>query len=132
MANSEKFKTTIGGQALIEGIMMRGPEKDAIVVRTKEGLQTQITDRKVHPKTSLLAHPPLRGIVNFFDAQVTGVKALMYSADLNPEEAEASSSKFDKWLEKSCQMRSLKMLCLRLRYVLVCCFLFVCCFCCRC
>lgn len=100
MANSEKFKTTIGGQALIEGIMMRGPEKDAIVVRTKDGLQTQITERKVYPKTSPLAHPPLRGVVNFFDAQVTGVKALMYSADLNPEEAEESTSKFDKWLEK--------------------------------
>ena len=36
----EKFKTMIGGQALIEGIMMRGPEKDAIVVRTSTGLQT--------------------------------------------------------------------------------------------
>ena len=35
---NEKFKTTIGGQALIEGIMMRGPEKDAIVIRGKEGL----------------------------------------------------------------------------------------------
>ena len=32
----EKFKTTIGGQALIEGIMMRGPEKDAIAIRTKD------------------------------------------------------------------------------------------------
>ena len=41
MAN-EKFKTMIGGQALIEGIMMRGPEKDAIVVRTPEGLNTEI------------------------------------------------------------------------------------------
>ena len=100
MANSEKFKTMIGGQALIEGIMMRGPEKDAIVVRTKEGLETQITERKIHPKTSPLAHPPLRGIVNFFDAQMTGIKALMYSADLNPEEAEATNSKFDQWLAK--------------------------------
>ena len=34
----EKFKTMIGGQALLEGIMMRGPEKDAIVMRTPEGL----------------------------------------------------------------------------------------------
>ena len=38
----EKFKTMIGGQALIEGIMMRGPEKDAIVVRTSEGLNIDL------------------------------------------------------------------------------------------
>ena len=43
----EKFKTMIGGQALIEGIMMRGPEKDAVVVRTPGGLQTQIKHRKL-------------------------------------------------------------------------------------
>ena len=45
----EKFKTTIGGQALIEGIMMRGPEKDAIVVRGKDGLTLEISDRKIYP-----------------------------------------------------------------------------------
>lgn len=100
MANSEKFKTMIGGQALIEGIMMRGPEKDAIVVRTAEGLTTEVSDRKVYPKKSPLSWPFLRGPVNFFDAQYVGVKALMKSADLNPDAAEESNSKFDKWLEK--------------------------------
>ena len=40
------FRTTIGGQALIEGILMRGPEKDAIVVRAPEGLVTKVTERK--------------------------------------------------------------------------------------
>ena len=99
MMSSEKFKTMIGGQALIEGIMMRGPEKDAIVVRTAEGLTTEVSDRKVHPKTSPLSWPFLRGPVNFFDAQFVGVKALMKSADLNPEAAEETDSKFDKWLE---------------------------------
>ena len=43
----EKFKTMIGGQALIEGIMMRGPEKDAIVVRTPQGLQVDVKPRKI-------------------------------------------------------------------------------------
>ena len=99
MMSSEKFKTMIGGQALIEGIMMRGPEKDAIVVRTEEGLKTEISDRKIRPKTSPLSWPFLRGPVNFFDAQYVGVKALMKSADLNPEAAEETDSKFDKWLE---------------------------------
>ena len=98
--SKETFKTMIGGQALIEGIMMRGPEKDAIVVRTPEGLKTEISDRKIHPKTSPLSWPFLRGPVNFFDAQYTGIKALMKSADLNPEAAAEDSSKFDKWLEE--------------------------------
>ena len=95
----EKFKTMIGGQALIEGIMMRGPEKDAIVVRTKEGLKLDVKPRKVAPKGSFTTWPLIRGAVNFFDAQVTGVKALMYSADLSPEETE-EPSKLDMWLEK--------------------------------
>ena len=99
---TEKFKTTIGGQALIEGIMMRGPKQDAIVVRTKDGLQVEVNERKVHPKKSPLSWPLIRGVVNFFDAQVVGVKALMRSADLSPEESEQEQelSKLDKWLEK--------------------------------
>ena len=102
MANQsqEKFKTMIGGQALIEGIMMRGPEKDAIVTRGADGLQIDIKPRKIHPKDSVLSWPFVRGAVNFFDSQVTGVKALMHSADLSPEETEEEPSKLDKWLEE--------------------------------
>ncbi len=96
----EKFKTMIGGQALIEGIMMRGPKKDAIVVRGKEGVTVEVTDRKLPPKRSLWNLPLLRGVRGFFDAQVTGVKAIMKSADLSPEETEEEASKLDKWLEK--------------------------------
>ena len=100
MQNQEKFKTMIGGQALIEGIMMRGPEKDAVVVRTKDGLQTEVKPRKIHPKGSFCTWPLIRGVVTFFDSQVTGVKALMHSADLSPEEEQETPSKFDQWLEK--------------------------------
>ncbi len=101
MANQqEKFKTMIGGQALIEGIMMRGPEKDAVVVRTKDELKVEVTPRKIHPKGSFCTWPVIRGVVGFFDAQVTGVKALMKSADLSPEEMPEEPSKLDLWLEK--------------------------------
>ena len=95
----EKLRTTIGGQALIEGIMMRGPKKDAIVIRTKEGLTVEVNDRKLNPEGSFKNWPFFRGMFNFFDSQVTGVKALMRSADLAPEEFEEEPSKFEKWLE---------------------------------
>ena len=101
MANQEKFKTSIGGQALIEGILMRGPEKDAIVIRGAEGLQLEVSDRKVYPEGSWKRWPFIRGVFNFFDSQVVGVKALMRSADLAPEEMQEEPSKFDKWLEKT-------------------------------
>ena len=98
----EQFKTVIGGQALIEGIMMRGPEKDAVVVRGKDGLSVEIKPRKLPPEKSALRWPLVRGVYNFFDSQVTGVKSLMRSADLSPEEDDLSQepSKFDLWLEK--------------------------------
>ena len=98
--NTEKFKTTIGGQALIEGIMMRGPKLDAVVVRGKDGLQVETTPRKIYPKSSPMSWPLIRGAVGFFDAQVVGVKALMRSADLSPEENIDEPSKLDLWLEE--------------------------------
>lgn len=96
----EKFKTMIGGQALIEGILMRGPETDAIVIRTKDGLCVETTPRTVNPPKSPKNWPFLRGVFNFFDANVTGVKALLRSADLAPEEMQEEPSKLDLWLEK--------------------------------
>lgn len=98
LQNAEKFKTMIGGQALIEGIMMRGPKKDAIVVRQGEKLSVEVIPRKIRPKNSIMSIPVIRGALNFIDAQICGVKALMRSADLSPEE-EQEPSKFDKWLE---------------------------------
>ena len=97
--SNEQFKTMIGGQALIEGIMMRGPQKDAVVVRTKDGLNIDVKPRKVR-KNGPLTWPLLRGIVGFFDSQVTGIKALMRSADFSPEMGGEEPSKFDAWLEK--------------------------------
>ena len=52
MKKDKQFKTTIGGQALIEGIMMRGPEKDAIVVRGKDGLSLDVKPRKTANPTT--------------------------------------------------------------------------------
>ena len=98
--NQEKFKTMIGGQALIEGIMMRGPEKQSIVVRGPEGLVVKTEDLKmVAKKHPILGWPLIRGVVNFGASMANGIKALMYSAEFYPEE-ESEPSKFDQWLEK--------------------------------
>ena len=96
----EKFKTMIGGQALIEGIMMRGPEKDAIVIQGKDGITIEVNPRKLNAPGSFKSWPFFRGVFNFFDAQVTGVKALMRSVDLAPEEYQEEPSKLDLWLEE--------------------------------
>ena len=95
------FRTTIGGQALIEGILMRGPEKDAIVVRAPEGLVTKVTERKfIKDKFPILGWPIIRGMATFLSSIVTGVKALMFSADYFPDDESVQPGKFDQWLEK--------------------------------
>ena len=104
MAKREKketFRTSIGGQALIEGILMRGPEKQAIVVRAPEGLVTRVEELKlVRDKYPILGLPIIRGVVTFLDSMVKGIKALMFSADYFPDDASAQPSKLDTWLEK--------------------------------
>ncbi len=104
-ANSqEKFKTMIGGQALIEGIYMRGPKKQSIVVRSKDGLVRKVDDLKlIKEKHPICGWPLIRGVVNFGSSMVCGVRALMFSADYYPEEEEQTEqepSKFEQWLEK--------------------------------
>lgn len=94
--SQEKFKTLIGGQALIEGILMQGPDKRAVVVRGPEGLVSKV--EPIKKRTGILTWPLIRGVINFGSSMVNGVKALMYSADFFPEE-EGEPSKFDQWLE---------------------------------
>ncbi|NLL39544.1 MAG: DUF1385 domain-containing protein [Clostridiales bacterium] len=97
-----RYRTTIGGQALIEGILMRGPEKQAIVVRTKDGLVVRQEEIKLSKeKYPFLGWPFIRGIVNFAGSMANGVKALMFSAQCLPEEEqEAEKSRLDRWIEK--------------------------------
>lgn len=98
------FKTMIGGQALIEGIMMMGPDKKAIVVRKPDGeMEVKVEDRVlIKDKHPVLGWPLIRGVAAFASSMVNGVKALMYSASFFPEdgEEEEEPSKFEAWLEK--------------------------------
>ena len=100
-ASASKFRTSIGGQALIEGVLMRGPGKQAIVVRSPDGLVEKVEELTlVRDKYPVLGLPIIRGAVTFVDSMVKGVKALMFSADYFPDEDVAEPSKFDQWLEK--------------------------------
>lgn len=98
------FRTMIGGQALIEGIMMMGPDKKAIVVRRPDGgLEVKTEPRKlIKDKYPILGLPFLRGVFSFCSSMYTGVKALMFSAEFYPEEEETGEtpSKFEQWLDK--------------------------------
>ncbi|MEG1540804.1 MAG: DUF1385 domain-containing protein [Oscillospiraceae bacterium] len=95
------FRTSIGGQALIEGILMRGPVKQSIVVRTNEGLVSKVEEPHfVKERYKILGFPLIRGVVTFLESMIYGVKALTYSAELLPEEQQETPSKFDLWIEK--------------------------------
>ena len=96
------FKTMCGGQALIEGIMMRGPKKQAVVVRKPDGeLEIQEKELKfIKDKYPILGWPLIRGIFTFGDSMYNGVTALMFSAEFAPEEGEEEEpSRFERWLD---------------------------------
>lgn len=98
------FKTMIGGQALIEGIMMLGPDKKSVVVRKPSGeLEVKTEPRKVlKDKYPIVGLPLVRGVVSFASSMYNGVTALMYSAEAAGEglEEEEEPSKFERWLDE--------------------------------
>ena len=108
--NSCGFRTSIGGQALIEGILMRGPEKQAIVVRDQDGNLVEKVEalKMIKDRYPILGMPLIRGTVNFLAAMVSGVRALMYSADFYPEEEASEPSRFEQWLERHLTSKKLE------------------------
>jgi len=97
--SKEIHKTSIGGQAVMEGVMMRGPKSYAVAVRKPDG--EIIVDTKELPnkkKNWFVKLPIVRGCINFVQSLVLGTKTLMYSAEFVDMEEE-QPSKFDKWLE---------------------------------
>ena len=118
-----KFRTSIGGQALIEGIMMRGPEKQAIVVRSPEGLVIKEEELKlVRDRHPILGLPILRGSVTFIDSMVKGVKALMFSADYYPDEDLGEPGKFEQWLDKKLSNETMEKVVIGFSVVMAVCF----------
>ena len=101
---SDKIKpTSVGGQAVIEGVMMRGTKDIATAVRCPDG-HIEIEKKPVNllsVKWGINKIPILRGVFSFFESLYTGVSCLMFSAKMFEEEdAETaeSMSKFEKWL----------------------------------
>ena len=95
-------RTYIGGQAVIEGVMMRGKSSMATVVRDEKGrLQTEC--RRIKPPEERKKISKMfffRGIVNFVSSLVVGMQALMRSSDVAISEDEGETSKFSKWLNE--------------------------------
>ena len=100
-APSCAFRTSIGGQALMEGILMRGVDRQAIVCRKSDGTFAVKTEELelIKTKHPWMGWPLVRGVVNFLDSMVKGVKALTWSAEQLPEEEQGEPDKLDKWIE---------------------------------
>ncbi len=95
-------KTMIGGQALIEGIYMRGPNRTATVVRKSDGTHV-VREKEYKPakkKCPILGWPFVRGIFVFGGAIKDGVSELMFSANECEIGEEGEPTKFDLWVEK--------------------------------
>lgn len=102
MGEKKTHKTSVGGQALIEGVMMQGPKGLATAVRKPDGeiLVEYHEIKHARDKIKFLGFSIIRGIVNFAESMIMGYKTLMYSAEISGMEEydEENLSKFEKWL----------------------------------
>lgn len=102
--NKPQHKTSVGGQALIEGVMMQGPKGAAVSVRTPDGsIDTEMVEFKhAKDKVKLLGYPLIRGVVAYIESMIFGYKCLMMSAEKSGledlEDSPENMSKLDRWL----------------------------------
>ncbi len=109
-AGNPPKKTTIGGQAIIEGIVMKGPRKSCTVVRKPDG-ELVIEEKDTPPiaeKYKILGAPLIRGAVMLFAAMKDGMEAINFSAQFFEEEE--NPSKFEQWLESKVGSKNLEKL----------------------
>jgi len=101
MENNEKqsctIKTSVGGQAVLEGIMMKGPFKSAMAVRKPNG-EIEVSTWDTKQLTGIRKVPFIRGTFNFIDTLIQGYDCLMKSAEISGQEEEPD--KFEIWLNK--------------------------------
>ena len=96
----ERFKTSVGGQALMEGIMMRGPKQMCCAVRKPDGtIETKLDPTPTHGVWTKI--PLVRGAISMIESMIVGYRYMMYSAqvsmgdDYDPAEEETA---FEKWV----------------------------------
>ena len=94
-------KTSIGGQALIEGIMMRGPKISAMAVRNPKGeMVVEEWENTTTKRPKFCKWPLIRGVFGFIDSMTVGYKALMRSAEIAIDEEEEENKKAEKKAKK--------------------------------
>lgn len=102
MSDKKIHKTSVGGQALIEGVMMQGPKGVATAVRQADGniLVEPHEVKHLRDKNKFWGLPLIRGIVSFVESMILGYKLLMYSAEASGMEdmEDVEMNKFEKWL----------------------------------
>lgn len=102
MENKQCHITSIGGQAVIEGVMMRGPKEIAVSVRTPDG--EIVVDKKpiasILQRWKFLKLPIIRGVISFIESLIIGTKALMYSAEFFDIEEEEDKKKKETMTEE--------------------------------
>lgn len=93
--------TSIGGQAVLDGVMMKGPDRLAVTIRRPDG-RLHIRTTPLKKSNKLRKIPILRGVFVFFDSLVTGMSTIMYSADVvaDADEEEEEKGKFELWMEE--------------------------------
>ena len=102
----------IGGQAVIEGVMMRNGAEYAVAVRTQDGkivVDKQKCSSHKLQNYKFVKLPIIRGVVNFFDSMVLGMKSLMYSASLFAEETEEEKAEREGKARKKAQAKAEKL-----------------------
>ena len=94
MSEEKKKKLSIGGQAVIEGVMMRGPEKVAVAVRKPDGdIALEVNPvSSIRDRYPILKKPLLRGVIALYESLADGMKALTYSAQASGEDTEEELS----------------------------------------
>lgn len=100
MKNKKKFRSSIGGQAVLEGVMMRGESSMATAVRDEKG-EIQIESTRFTPaakKSKWKRLPFIRGVINFVNSMIMGVQIIMRSGEVFGGEEEPS--KFENWCSK--------------------------------
>ena len=111
-------KTTIGGQAIIEGFVMKGPKKTCTVVRRANGELVSKTE-PTPSRAPIWEKPIFRGAYTLFTAMKEGMQAINYSASFfEDEEADVPPSKFELWLEKKFGSESLNKIILSISTVI--------------